>query len=368
MFNMQTSRVRRSRLLAGALAALMLLPATAVYASSGNAERGVSTRAESRRDHRIISRPSVQIDHVYRGALDGAVGTHTWTGDVFDTGVVTTVSYDIALDADGVPVVTSVVVDDSTLPEGATYEIREGSTTTRDQGASRDEKSEDESSDDATEDDDVTEDAVDESGDETDGEGTEDEGGAETLVDASVTATSDAVSEEDTSESDEESEASAEESEAAAENEEVTGDDGGEQGETGITRFAGRAGVRFSMGDQWAGLLILVHGALGEEPVASVRTIMVTPSQAVEAPVEDTTADDAADDGLDRGEQPGRPAIDDVRDDRDPVDRDGSKDREEARQRDGDRDTDRTNRNRDGDRPGSNGRSTGDDGRSERRP
>ncbi len=387
MFNMQTSRLRRSRLLAGALAALMLLPATAVYASSGNTERGVSTRAESRRDHRITSRPSVQIDHVYRGALDGAVGTHTWSGDVFDTGVVTTVSYDIALDADGVPVVSSVVVDDSTLPEGATYEIRDGSTTTRDQGASKDEKSEDESSDEATEE------VVDESGDDTEGQATEEESGAETLVDASVTsetATSDSVSEQDTSESDEgsedaaeesedaaeesedaaeESEDAAEESEDAAENEEVAGDDGGEESETGITRFAGRAGVRFSMGDQWAGLLILVHGALGDEPVASVRTILVTPSQAVEVPVEDTTADDASDeDELDRGEQPGRPTIDDVRDDRDPVDRDGSKDREEARQRDGDRDTDRTNRNRDGDRPGSNGRSTGDDGRSERRP
>ncbi len=417
MFNMQTNRLRRSRLLAGALAALMLLPATAVYASSDNTERGVSTRAESRRDHRITNRPSVQIDHVYRGALDGAVGTHTWSGDVFDTGVVTTVTYAIALDADGVPVVSSVVVDDSTLPEGATYEIRDGSTTTRDEGRSNDEKSEDESSED------VSEDIVGESGDETQAEETiEEENGAETLVDASVTATSDTVSDEDTSESGEEAEDASENGEDASENGEdasengedasengedasengedasengedasengedasENGEDASENGEdaseneevadedlaeeTGITRFAGRAGVRFSMGDQWAGLLILVHGALGEEPVASVRTILVTPSHVMERPVDEATADDAAEDERDRSERPGRPEIDDVRDDRAPVERDGSKDRDEARQREGDRDRDRTDRNRDGDRQGPNGGSSGDDGRSERRP
>lgn len=335
----------------------MLLPATAVYASSDHAERGVSTRAETRRDHRITSRPSVQLDHVYRGALDGAVGTHTWSGDVFDTGVVTTVTYDIALDADGTPVVSSVVVDDATLPEGATYTIRDGSTTTRDDGKSEDEKTE------------KSEDWSGESSQDSD-ETTDENGGAETLVNASVTA---ATSDETAGEDDEETSVddgteSDEAVDGATDDEEAVDDDVAEETETVVTRFAARAGVRFSMGDQWAGLLILVHGALGDEPVASVRTILVTPSQ----PVEDVTTDETAaeEDEVDRHEKPGRPQIDDVRNDRDPVDRDSSKQRDDDRQRErGDRtDRDRSDRSRDGDRRGSEGGSRSDNGRSEGRP
>ncbi|MDH5294941.1 MAG: hypothetical protein OEW91_14785, partial [Acidimicrobiia bacterium] len=117
--NRRSSR-RAVRLLAGGIAAILVLPASAALASPGEKP----DRAANHRQPQ--GRPAAQVDHVYRGPLDGALGTHTWSGDLYGTGVMTTVTYEIGVDDAGVPGVVSLSVDDSTVPAGVTYEIRSG--------------------------------------------------------------------------------------------------------------------------------------------------------------------------------------------------------------------------------------------------
>lgn len=328
---------RRNRVLAGALAAALLLPASAALASPGHhEERTVATRAEGRRDHRTASRPSVQIDHVYRGDLAGAIGTHTWTGDVFGTGVITTVTYDVALDDAGLPGITNIVVDESTLPEGATYEIRSGTVKTRSDEDSEKPKEEDSE---ATEEE-STEDDASEAG--------------ETLVSGSVT-TADTPVTEDSEKTDD---GVAADDEATDEVVEEVADEGNEEA---VTRFAGRAGVRFSMEGRWAGLLILVHGALGDEAVAAVRTVLVSPSMAIERPDDDETTDEEVAEKPDRREKPGREDGDEARNSDERPDRERS-DREDRDRRD------RGDRGERGERGGSSRDGDRSDGRNHSKP
>lgn len=290
----RTTRLRR-RAVAAALAAGLVLPGTAAYAS-GAAE---DTRNVAHHD----KHPVVDIDRVYRGTLEGALGAHTWTGDLFGTGTDTTVTYTVVLDADGVPIVSSVVVDESTLPQGTTYEVRSGSVDTR-TTSDRDHQSGDDASKDASNEADGQGDTKQE--DETDASGS--------IVNASVTSTATSGDSESEGAEDPDGSETAEDPESDGADDAVT-----------KTFFAGRAGVRFTMGDRWAGLLILVHGVLGTESAAAIRTIMVSPpSVGLERPVAtDEPDDDTADD-------------EDRKSDKDRDDR--SKRRVDWRDRDDDRD------------------------------
>lgn len=197
------SRQRMRSMAAVVLTIAMLVPAGSALARPPESSAG----SDARTAHRQADHPTVTLDRVYRGPVDGALGAHVWTGDVFGTGVETTVVYDIGLDADGVPVVTSVVVDESTLPAGVTYTMRGRTSAT---------------------DDDST------------GEPAETNAGTGDAEDPDAGEAEEPVSE--------------------------------------ITRYSAGAGVRFTMGERWAGLLILLNGALtGGESVAYVRTILVSP-------------------------------------------------------------------------------------------
>jgi len=235
-------RTRLKPLIAAAVTLLLMAPTGAALASSN--ESGLAARAESRRVHRQLTHPTVTIDRVYRGDIEGAMATYTWTGDVFGTGTDTLVTYTVGVDDGGVPVVTSVVVDESTLPEGATYTVRDGSVTTRSADDEAPEEPE-EKSDDA--DDETTDDTS------SDDEASNVEVSATTSTTAADDSTGDAA-------------------------EDDSSDDPADD-ESTVTRYSGRAGVHFQMDERWAGLMILVHGAfLGDgESVAYLRTILVSP-------------------------------------------------------------------------------------------
>lgn len=215
-------RARFRRGVAAALTAGLMIPGAVAIAKPPTGNDAARPERTVRADvpaWRLATRPAVQVDKFYKGPLEGAIGSHVWTGDIFGSGVATAVSFEIALDEAGVPMVTNVVVDEATLPEGVTYEIRGTSTET---------------------------------------------GGGESTT--STTSTTMPVVE-----------TSAEASETSDTT--VAGEDTTtttvDQDEADPT-FASGAGVRFSMGDQKAGLLILANGRLGEEPAIAVRTVLVT--------------------------------------------------------------------------------------------
>ncbi len=309
---------RLRRTLAVGLAAGLMLPTTIALAKPGEQSSRTATRPAASAQvppRGPVARPAAQVDTVYRGALDGALGTHTWSGDLFGTGTITSVSYEVVLDDAGVPLVTGVVVDDSSLPAGATYELR--SSTNRTSGT-----------DDRPKDD---EPKPDES--------------PEEPVPVEVVAT---VEEETTTTT------SVEETTTTTVVEDTTTT---ESAESSTVTFASRGGVKFSMDGRWAGLLLLAHGRLGDEPVIAVRTVMVSPAAERPDPVDETTTTTIAIPTEDTTEKPDR--ADDERDDSDRDTKDRDRDQDRDRDRNTDRDRDRDQR---GDR-GNRGDERGDRGR-----
>jgi hypothetical protein len=242
---------RLRRTLAVTLAAGLMLPAAIAVAKPGeqSAARALTrpTASAEAPARGPIARPAAQVDTVYRGALDGALGSHTWSGDLFGTGVITTVTYDVVLDEAGVPLITGVVVDESSLPVGATYELR--SSTNRTSG-DVEELADDEPKADEAEDESPSEEPapVEEVIEEV---AASDEGTTTTTIVEDTTTT--------------------------------------QATETSTVTFASRSGVEFSMEGRWAGLLLLAHGRLGDDPVIAVRTVMVSPPAERPDPVEETT-------------------------------------------------------------------------------
>ena len=208
----------------------MIPGAVAIAKPSGNGtadtarpERNVRAEVPA---WRLATRPAVQVDKFYKGALEGAIGSHVWAADIFGTGVSTAVSFEIALDESGVPMVTNVIVDEATLPEGVTYEIRGAATDT---------------------------------------------GGGEGTTTTTTVPVGDPTIVETSGETSETSETS-DTTVAGQESTTTTVAEGDDAGPT----FASRGGVRFYMGDRRAGLLILANGRLGEDPAIAVRTVLVT--------------------------------------------------------------------------------------------
>jgi hypothetical protein len=206
-------------------------------------------------------------------------------------------------------VVTTVAVDESTLPEGVTYSVRDGSVVSRTKDGDDHDMSKD----------------VDDPSEETDDGAAEDE--PATVVDvASVEATADDTDEE-------------------ADTESVESD---EETDSATTFFSGRAGVRFAMGERWAGLLILVNGVIGDESVAHIKTILVSPP--ANGRDDDVTEETKSDESVDDADKPDRH-------------RDASRDRQEDRdgERSDKRDRGRDNRHDDG---GDHDRGSGSDSNS----
>jgi hypothetical protein len=115
----------------------------------------------------------------------------------------------------------------------------------------------------------------------------------------------------------------------------------------GSEYFADRARVRFTAEDgSWAGMFVMIHGVLGDDPVAAVRTVLVTPALATPVP---PVVDDAVEDDVPAVQVDGPKSDDSNRSDRpdraDKGDRDRYNDRDD-RPRDGDHD-DRSDRQRD---------------------
>jgi len=100
------TRRPRGRVLALVTAALVVLPAGMAQADNGQ------------RSNRVFDKVVVA-----EGVPADVGGAYSWSGDVFGTGVVTNVSYTVAVDEAGVAQITEVAVDESTLPEGATYQV-----------------------------------------------------------------------------------------------------------------------------------------------------------------------------------------------------------------------------------------------------
>jgi hypothetical protein len=92
----------RSALLTMLVSALLVLPA------------GIASAREDKGHDRVSS-----VVEVAAGAPSGMAGTYTWTGDLFGLGIETIVTYGVEVDESGVPAITSLTVDESTLPEGA---------------------------------------------------------------------------------------------------------------------------------------------------------------------------------------------------------------------------------------------------------
>lgn len=309
---------RLRRTLAVTLAAGLMLPAAIAVAKPGGQSDRAQTRptaaAEAPR-RSPIARPAAQVDTVYRGALDGALGNHTWSGDLFGTGIITHVTYDIVLDEAGVPLVTGVVVDESSLPAGATYELRES--TNRTSGAVEDSADDEPKADEPKADEPVDE-------DESPGE---EPAPVEVVVLPVVDDTTTTTVVEDTTTT--------------------------TSAETSTMTFASRSGVKFSMEGRWAGLLLLAHGRLGDDPVIAVRTVMVSPPAERPDPIEETTTTTTiAVPTEDTPEKPDKPERgEDGRGDADTRDRgDRDRDRDRDREQHADRGTradDRGDRGRD---------------------
>lgn len=109
----------RLRILSLAALAALLLPSLALAApgnrTAGDAPRQTTTSGE---------RPTlVETAVLASGAPADVVGVHTWTVEPFGTAI--TISATVALDADGVPVLTDVTVDESALAEGTTASVGE---------------------------------------------------------------------------------------------------------------------------------------------------------------------------------------------------------------------------------------------------
>ncbi|MFQ5517419.1 MAG: hypothetical protein ACE5E8_07575, partial [Acidimicrobiia bacterium] len=60
---------------------------------------------------------------VKAGGVDGIVGNHSWSGDLFALGTATTVTFTVVRNTAGHPELTSVAVDASTVPGGVTYSV-----------------------------------------------------------------------------------------------------------------------------------------------------------------------------------------------------------------------------------------------------
>ncbi|MGF1668028.1 MAG: hypothetical protein ACFCVC_17345 [Acidimicrobiia bacterium] len=253
---------RLRRTLAVTLAAGLMLPTTVALAKPGSQSDPVQTRPTAGTEAPArgpIARPAAQVATVYRGALDGALGSHTWSGDLFGTGIITTVTYDIVLDEAGVPLVTGVVVDESSLPAGATYELR--SSTNRTSGGG------DDSDDDTPKVDDPE-------------PPSEEPAPVEVVAPVAEETTTTTMTEETTTTT---------------------------AIETATVTFASRGGVKFSMDGRWAGLMLMTHGRLGAEPVIAVRTVMVSPPAERPDPVEETTTTTIAVPTEPESEKPERP-------------------------------------------------------------
>lgn len=293
------ARLRRT--LAVTLAAGLMLPAAiAVAKPVGQSDRAQtrSTAAAEAPRRNPIARPAAQVDRVYRGALDGALGSHTWSGDLFGTGLITHVTYDIVLDEAGVPLVTGVVVDEASLPAGATYELRESTNRTSVEDSADDTPKADEQK-------------ADEPEDESSGE---EPAPIEVAVPVDEDTTTTTVVEDTTTTT---------------------------STETSMVTFASRSGVKFSMDGRWAGLLLLAHGRLGDDPVIAVRTVMVSPPAERPDPSEETTTTTtiavATPDTPQKPDKPERGEDERGDADRDTNDR-GDRDSDQNRDRDRDRD------------------------------
>jgi hypothetical protein len=263
----QNHHPRLRRTLAVTLAAGLMLPAAiAVAKPVGQSDRAQtrSTAAAEAPRRNPIARPAAQVDRVYRGALDGALGSHTWSGDLFGTGIITHVTYDIVLDEAGVPLVTGVVIDEASLPTGATYELRESTNRTSVEDSADDEPKLDEPK-------------VDEPEDESPGD---EPAPVEVAVPVDEDTTTTTFVEDTTTTT---------------------------STETSTVTFASRSGVKFSMEGRWAGLLMLAHGRLGDDPVIAVRTVMVSPPAERPDPVGETTTTTTAVPAEDAPEEPAKP-------------------------------------------------------------
>lgn len=302
-------RIRRG--VAAALTAGLMIPgAVAIAKPPTDADVRPERNAEAP-SWRPDARPAVQVDKFYKGALEGAIGSHVWTGDIFGTGVSTAVSFDITLDEAGVPMVTNVVVDEATLPGGVTYEIRGTSTDT--------------------------------------------DGGESTTT---TTSTTMPVEEPPIVEA---SATVSETSDTTVAGDETTTTTMAEDDDD--PTFASRGGVRFYMGDRKAGLLILANGRLGDEPAIAVRTVLVTTPV---APVIDdgddeettttTTVEEPERDKGDRNENRNKDRDRNRDDDRDRGDRDDRRGErgDDDRGRDDRRDNRGSDRRGDHDKPPTN--------------
>jgi hypothetical protein len=305
---------RLRRTLAVTLAAGLMLPTTVALAKPGDESSRAQTRPTAAAEAPTrgpIARPAAQVATVYRGALDGALGSHTWSGDLFGTGTTTTVTYEIVLDDAGVPLVTGIVVDESSLPAGATYELRTStSRTSRGVDGPDEAPKPDEPQDEAPSEEPAPVEIV----------ASADEQTTTTVAEETTTTTS----------------------------------------ESSTMTFASRGGVKFSMEGRWAGLMLMAHGRLGDDPVIAVRTVMVSPPAERPDPAEDTTTTTVP--AEDTREKPDRPADKGGESDRDTKDRDRDRDRDQ-RGDDRDRDRDRDQRGDDRGNRGDDREERGDRGR-----
>jgi hypothetical protein len=307
---------RLRRTLAVALAAGLMLPTTVALAKPGSESDRAQTRPSAAAEAPTrgpLARPAAEVAAVYRGALEGALGTHTWSGDLFGTGTITTVSYEISLDEAGVPLVSGVAVDEASLPAGATYELR--SPTNRTSGGGGDPEVDTPKA------------------DEPQAPG-EEPAPVEVVANVAEEPTTTSVADETTTTA----------------------------SETASVTFSSRGGVKFSMEGRWAGLMLMAHGRLGDEPVIAVRTVMVSPPAERPDPAEETTTTSITVPTEDTPEKPDR--ADDRRgeSDRDAKDRDRDRNQrgdDRDRDRDGDRDRDRDQR---GDDRGNRGDDRGERG------
>jgi hypothetical protein len=250
-------RIARVFLAAGITAAL-LIPVGVAAASPADGGKSAAARnhdgGNARQQHRVgldrAGRVGVDVEVVARGPLDTVLGSYQWSGDLFDTGIITVVSYTLGLDANGVPAIADFAVDDSTLPDGVTYETRGPVNGTRDRSGEHRIDS--------------TTTTVPDTG--------------STVADTSSTSAAAGVEETTTTVTDESTTT------------EVT------PSRPTITTFYAKAAVRFAMGGEHRGLMVLASGKLGDQPMAMLRTVYVAmhDKQRPEDTTSTTTAEDTS--------------------------------------------------------------------------
>lgn len=120
--------MHKTKLAAFALAGLLTVPVAAFASDAGGHDPGgaVGGGAGNTAPHTEVDRRQlgvraerqqpmaiIEVTTIAEGEPDSVAGAHVWTGNIF--GVETTVSFTVALDSGGVPVLTEVAVDEASV-------------------------------------------------------------------------------------------------------------------------------------------------------------------------------------------------------------------------------------------------------------